>query len=188
MRYRSVLIRRRFDAVPKYYISLRSNIRRTLCLPWQRTLDRAHPESLSSGSVYTYTHTYIRETATDRPRVNLFAMTGIVKRGKREVCRLPLVEGSDVDCKWKYDMKYIRILGTDARPFQLDSIGSRPCTGTRGGGWEDHQRRDALRRSYFLQRYTVRRKGMISSQGTGTVVRFAEPMMLIWRRGYYLRE
>lgn len=92
MGYRSVLIGGIFDAVPKYYISLRFDIRRTLCLPWQRTLDRAHPESLSSGSVYTYTHTYVRETAIDRARVNLFAMTGIVERGKREVCRLALAE------------------------------------------------------------------------------------------------
>lgn len=74
----------------------------------------------------------------------------------------------------KYNTKYICILGADARPFQLDSIGSRSCTGTRGGSWEDQQRRDALRRPYFSQRYTVRRKGMISLWRTGTIARSAD--------------
>lgn len=57
-----------------------------------------------------------------------------------------------------------RLRGADARPFQLDSIGSRSRTGTRGGSWEDHQRRDALRRPYFSQRYTVRGKGSEESR------------------------
>lgn len=60
------------------------------------------------------------------------------------------------------------ILGADARPFQLDSYGSRPRTGTRGGSWKDHERGNALRRSYLSQRCTVRRKGTFSLRRAGT--------------------
>jgi len=109
----------------------------------------------------------------DRPRADLF-MSGRVGRKVQSTSLCWLDSRPLPFFRREIQANVIRnnagfcTLGIDARPFQLDSSGSRSRTGIRGGSREDCERRNALRRPYLSQWCTLRRKGTL---GLGTIGR-----------------
>lgn len=154
----------------------------------QRWFDASlHPFDLALGepSVCRLTCTRSRSSESISSRLGLHSRAiarGLIylrrvrSKGKREVHRFvfspfpPRRHRDPGEC----NLKQHWLSGIDARPFQLDPIGSRPRTGKLGGGREDHERGNALRRPCFPQRRILHRKGMLK---TGTVVWLARPLV-----------